>query len=215
MRGLVFGNSIDELLKGGLASKSMTFLYGKNADRMLNLLCGNSIRIFGERALFIDAANSYDPYLIAERCSQQTKKNEQYLRKFIESITVYRAFTCYQLKKLITKELEKDLTSKKYGHDDLPINSIFVSGIGSVFNEQDNTEAETQRLQLFMASSLRRIASDRTNRVQFVVASSNTRSEYFVLKSDIAIKLFRDEKTSSQKAMLTKHYTRQFAAIDI
>ena len=59
MRGLVFGNKIDALLSGGLAPNTLTFLYGKNADLLMNILCGNSIRIFGERAIFIDAANSF------------------------------------------------------------------------------------------------------------------------------------------------------------
>src|SRR5690348_12468414 len=68
MRGLVFGNKIDSLLSGGLSPNTLTFLYGKNADSLMNILCGNSVRIFGGRSVFIDAANSFDPYLIVDRC---------------------------------------------------------------------------------------------------------------------------------------------------
>ncbi|HZW56117.1 MAG TPA: hypothetical protein VFF30_07500 [Nitrososphaerales archaeon] len=212
LRGLTFGNKIDELLQGGLSPNSMAFLYGKHANRMMNILCGNSIRVFGGRALFIDASNSYDPYLIAEKCTR--KKNEVDLKEFMESITVYRAFTCYQLKKLVTKEIEKEVAESRASNQ--AINSIFVAGIDSVFSEQDNTEAETQRLQLFMASALGKVARDKESGVKFIVASSSERSEFFVLKSDVSIKLY-SERNRKDRAMLTKHPAseKRFASIEI
>ena len=211
LRGLTFGNRIDTLLSDtGLSQRTMTFVYGKHADSMMNILCGNAVRVFG-RAIFIDAANSFDPYLIIERCAP--KKSEAAARKFIESITIFRAFTCYQLRRLVSKELEKEIAGSR--DDDKKIRAVFVSGIGSVFNEQDNTKAETERLQLLMASSLRRVASDRRSSVLFVVASSNSRAEHFVAKSDTAIKLYEEKSKGGVKAILMKHHARQFAVIDL
>jgi hypothetical protein len=156
MRGLVFGNKIDALLSGGLAPNTLTFLYGKNADFLMNILCGNSIRIFGGRAVFIDAANSFDPYLIVERCVPI--KSEAAARKFCERITVFRAFTCYQLRKLVADKLRKEISK-----DGERVRSVFVTGIDSVFSEDDNTKEETEVLQLLMAQDLAKIAASKQN----------------------------------------------------
>ena len=171
----------------------------------MNILCGNSIRIFGGRAVFIDAANSFDPYLIVERCVPI--KSEASARKFCERITVFRAFTCYQLRKLVADKLGKEIS--KNGER---VRSVFVTGIDSVFSEDDNTKEEIEVIQLLMAQDLAKIASSRQNGVFFVVASSKARSEHFVSKCDTAIKLY---SAPGLKAMLAKHYSRQFAATDI
>ena len=63
----------------------------------MNILCGNSVRIFGGRSVFIDAANSFDPSLIVD--SLRADKSEVAARKFCERITIFRAFTCYQPEK--------------------------------------------------------------------------------------------------------------------
>jgi len=215
LRGLVFGNGIDVLLEGGLLPKTLTFLYGENSDRMMNILCGNSIRLFGGRAIFIDAANSFDPYLIVRQCVKE--KSASASKELLRSIIISRAFTCYQLHNLLTKEIEKLLLP--HSQEEEEIKSIFVSGIGSVFNEQDNTTEEIERLQLLMASALRDIASAKENSVQFVVASSKTRSEHFIVKSNTAIKLLSGgemaKSSDNGRAILMKHHVRQFAVADL
>jgi hypothetical protein len=216
LRGLTFGNKIDELLRGGLIPHTFTFLYGAGANQMMNALCANSIRIFGGRALFIDAANCFDPYTIVERYAPS--RGEKEARKFIESIMVSRAFTCYQLRKLVAHQILLEIAKEQNN-----IKSVFVTGISSVFNKEDNTVEETERLQLLMAAALRRIASDKTNGVLYVVASSDERCENFVSKSDSAIKLFvsqKGEKKSrnnppKEKAILMKHYAKQFTTIEL
>jgi len=205
MRGLVFGNKIDALLSGGLAPNTLTFLYGKNADPLMNILCGNSIRIFGERAIFIDAANSFDPYLIVEKCVPI--KSEVSARKFCERITIFRAFTCYQLRKLVSDKLGKEIS--KIGE---PVRSVFVTGIDSMFSEEDNTTEETEVLQLLIAQDLARFASGKKKNGMFVVASSKERVEPLFSKCDLAIEL---HSLSGQKAMLAKHYSKQYAESEI
>jgi RecA/RadA recombinase len=212
LRGLTFGNRIDELLRGGLIPKTLTFLYGENANLMLNILCANAIKIFGGRAMFIDAANSFDPYFIVRNYS--SSKSERAARSLVESIMVSRAFTCYQLRELVTSKLENEISKEEN-----PIRSVFVSGISSLFNEQDNTQSEITRIEFLMARALRKIASNKDNEVMFVVASSSASSVNFTMKSDTVIKLFhREEKkkeTSITKAILMKHYTQRFETINL
>lgn len=207
LRGLTFGNKIDELLRGGLIPYTFTFLYGAGANQMMNVLCANSIRAFGGRSMFIDAANSFDPYAIVDRYAPS--RGEKEARRFIESIIVSRAFTCYQLRKLATQQISVEIAKHQN------IKSVFITGISSVFNEQDNTGEETERLQFLMASALRKIVSEK--KVLFVVASSAERCDNFVEKSDTAIKLFtaKKEKKVSAKAILMKHYAKRFATIEM
>ncbi|MHB8567278.1 MAG: P-loop NTPase family protein [Nitrososphaerales archaeon] len=183
LRGLIFGNRIDTLLQGSLIAGSLTFLYGKNADKMLNVLCGNAIRIFGGRVLFFDTANSYDPSLIIEKCAPD--KSEAAAKRFISSITVFSDFTSL------------DLHSKEI---DGSVIAVIMTGIGSASNEQ----------RPLMASSLKKISS--TSHL-YVVASSSSRAEQFILKCDTAIKLFEDKKGT--KAILMKHREQQFSVIDL
>jgi Rad51 len=208
LRGLTFGNKIDELLQGGLAPHTLTFLYGVGANQMMNVLCANSVRTFGGRVLFIDAANCFDPYMIVER--YLPSRGEREARKFIESIIVSRAFTCYQLRKLVAHQIFIEIAKSRN-----TVKSIFVTGISSVFNKEDNTVEETERLQFLMASALKKVASDKTNGVVNVVASSNERCENFISKCDSAIKLFVSQKDSKEKAILMKHYAKQFATIEL
>ena len=209
LRGLTFGNRIDELLRGGLIPKTLTFIYGQNANTTLNTLCANTLHVFGGKVVFIDAANSFDPYKIVQ---QQALISEKQARNFIESIIISRAFTCYQLRKLITSNLINEIYSKEN-----EIRSIFVSGLSDLFNEEENTKAEITRLELLMVSSLRRIASDKKNKVMFVVVSSKMRSEHLFTKADTVIKLFfeRNRKKQIERAVLMKHYIRQFETIDL
>jgi hypothetical protein len=182
---------------------------------MLNILCSNAVRIFGGRAMFIDAANSFDPYFIVQNYSR-SKESERHAKSFIEAIIVSRAFTCYQLRKLVTSKLENEISKEEN-----QITSVFVSGISSVFSEQDNTQVEITRIELLMAQALREIALNKNNGILFVVASSNACSTSFTMKSDTVIKLFHDEKKNKReesgagKAILMKHYTGQFKTVNL
>jgi hypothetical protein len=198
LRGLSFGNGIDdELLPSGLPRHALSFLYGIGTERMMNVLCTNSVRASDARAIFVDASNSADPYLVA-RLSSTKKRNTDRAEKILDSIFVIRAFTCYQLYDIIAKQLPKLIKDGK-------ANSVFVSGVDHLFNEQDNSKQEIERLQTLMSSALSSIASNKKTEVEFVVASARAWSEQFVSQSKIAIKF--SEKT----ALLMKSDEMQFA----
>ena len=65
--GLTFDNKLDDLLGTGLKENTLTYLYRKRVSGILNILALNSVRHFGGRALFVDAGNSADPYLIRRK----------------------------------------------------------------------------------------------------------------------------------------------------
>jgi hypothetical protein len=213
--GLTFGNRIDELLGRGLHQKTMTFVYGKGADGMMNILCGNAVQIYGGRAIFVDAGNCYDPYAITRKCAYiKRSRNQLGAKELLSSIAVSRIFTCYQLADFVTQKLG-DLIKESSTTKGREFRAVFVSGINTVFNEQDNTEAETNKLQLLMARSLHGIANDKKNGVLFVVCSSGIRSEHFVSESDTSIKLYSEKKSRKDKAILMKYYEREFTEIEL
>jgi hypothetical protein len=210
LRGLTFGNGIDSLLQGGLMPNTFNFLYGHLADSWLNMLCGNFVRVFKSKALFVDAANCFDPYLISDRCAPI--KSESMLRKFLEKIIVVRAFSCYQLRAIVMKQIEQ-----KYFEQWEDIHAVFVTGIDALFNEEDNPRDEIDALQLLIATSLRETATKKLGgrHPLFMAASSKTFVKYFVENSDTAIKLYQDKKSGREMAMLSKHWKQQFTAMNL
>jgi hypothetical protein len=198
LRGLTFGNGIDsELLPMGLPRHAFSFLYGTGTERIMNILCTNSVKAFDKHAIFVDAANSADPYLIA-KLSRTNKKNGDRAEKILDSIYIIRAFTCYQLHDIITNQLPRLIGNSK-------ANSVFVSGVDHLFNEQDNSKIEIERLQTLMSSALSSISNNKKTEVEFVVASAKAWSKQFISQSKIAIKF--SEKT----ALLMKSDEMQFA----
>ena len=202
LRGLTFGNEIDsELLPRGLPRHALSVLYGIGTERMMNVLCTNSVRAFDKRAIFVDASNSADPYLIA-KLSRTNKQNSDRTEKILDSIFVIRAFTCYQLYEIIANQLPQLIRNNK-------ANSVFVSGVDHLFNEQDNSKTEIERLQTLMASELSSIANDKKTEVEFVVVSAKAWSKQFISRSKVAIKF--SEKT----ALLMKSDEMQFAEVSL
>ena len=198
LRGLTFGNGIDsEILPRGLPRHALSFLYGMSTEKMMNTLCANSVKAYGAHAIYVDASNSADPYLI-DKLSTVRKRDPRQAKKMLDSIFVIRAFTCYQLYDIIATQLPKLV--REYN-----ATSVFVSGVDFLFNEQDNTKEEIKRLQTLMSSVLSSITSDTKSEVEFVVASAKAWSEQFVSRSKIAIKFYE------QKAMLMKSDEMQFA----
>ena len=209
--GLSFGNRMDDLLATGLKPKTLTYLYGTGVGRTMNSLCGRAINSFGGRSVFIDASNSFDPYLMVNECNIR-KNSSDAAEKLLRSIMLSRVFTCYQLEGLVVEKLGDVIKSEE--RNQVAIKSVFVSGIDAVFDEQDNTKEETDRLQFLIASALRKIASDKASRVLFVVASSANVCKPVLEKCDIGIKMTRS-KNGKKEATLMKHYSKRFASMEM
>lgn len=169
---------------------------------MMNILCANSVRVFGSTAIFVDAYNSADPYFVARFSKKNKKTSDQAVWKILESILLMRAFTPYQLFEIVARKLQGLIGEKK-------VHSVFVSGISGVFNERDYSKEEIQKYQLLLASRLRGITEDRTSEVQFVVASSDSYSERFVSESTTVVKF------SVRNAALMKSGVTRCASVEL
>ena len=206
LRGLAFGGKIDELLDGGLAPKTLNYVYGLDSNHMMNSLCGNAISIFGGQAIFIDAANCFDPYLIVKECNLK-KNDSEAAERLLRSIQLSRAFTCYQLEDLVVSQLPKMLAER--GKD---FCAVLVSGVDGAFDAQDNTKKEIRRIEFRISASLQKVANG--SGVLYTVVSSKKPCESLYAKSELAIRFYQS-RNGAKKALLSKHYARQRSEIEL
>ena len=210
--GLRFDNRLDDLLGTGLKANTLTYRYGRRVSGMLNILALNSVRHFGGRALFVDAGNSADPYLI-RREADLRKKDSTATRKLLQSIQMMRVFTCHQLTNFVLEQLPSFLS--KNAVSDKPIKFVGVSGFDFVFSEEDSPKREIENLQFLFARKLSEIARDRENGVMFVLASSESQCSYFLNYSDVAIEIYHDSRRERERAVLMRHPSRRGSALEL
>jgi hypothetical protein len=210
--GLTFDNSLDGLLGTGLKTNTLTYLYGKRVSGMLNILALNSVRQFGGRALFVDAGNSADPYLI-RREADLRKKDSTETRKLLQSIQMMRVFTCHQLTNFVTEQLPSLLS--KNGTDENPFKFVGLCGFDYVFSEEDSSKREISNLQFLIAQKLSQIAKNKNNGVMFVVATSESQCSHFLNYSDIAIEVYHSRRTGTERAVLMRHYSRMGRELEL
>lgn len=210
--GLTFENKLDDLLGTGLKPNTLTYLYGKRVSGILNILALNSVRHFGGRALFVDAGNTADPYLI-RREADLRKKDSAATRKLLQSIEMMRVFTCHQLTNFAIEQLPSLLSKNAEG--DNPIKFIGLSGFDFVFSEEDSSKREIENLQYLIARKLWEISKDRENGVMFVVASSESQCSYFLNYSEVAIEIYHDRRSEREKAVLMRHDSRRGSTLEL
>ena len=210
--GLRFDNRLDELLGTGLKPNTLTYLYGKRVSGMLNILALNSVRHFGGRALFVDAGNTADPYLI-RREADLRKKDSAATRKLLQSIEMMRVFTCHQLTNFAIEQLPSLLA--KNAESENPIKFVGLAGFDFVFSEEDSSKREIENLQFLIARKLSEISKDMENGVMFVVASSESQCSYFLNYADVAIEIFQDRRSDREKAFLMRHPSRRGTLLEL
>ena len=210
--GLTFDNKLDELLGTGLKANTLPYLYGKRVSGILNILALNSVRHFGGRALFVDAGNSADPYLI-RREADLRKKDSAATRKLLQSIQMMRVFTCHQLANFVIEQLPSLLS--KNAESDSPIKFVGLSGFDFVFSEDDSPKTEIENLQHLIARKLGEISKDGENGVMFVVASSEKQCLHFLNYSDVAIEIYHDRRSEREKAVLMRHQSRRGSTLEL
>jgi hypothetical protein len=210
--GLRFDNKIDELLGTGLKEKTLTYLYGEGVSGVINILALNSVRHFGGRALFVDAGNTADPYLIRQKADLK-KKDFAETRRLLKSIDLTRVFTCHQLTNFVIEQLPVLLHRNSFS--DNPIRFVGVAGFDSVFSEEDSSKREIANLQHLIARMLHYIAKDKRNGVLFVAATSKQQSIHFLSGSDIAIEVYQPRKSTKEKAALIRHPVMQGKEIEL
>jgi hypothetical protein len=200
--GLRFDNKIDDLLGTGLKENTLTYLYGERISGIVNILALNSVRYFGGRALFVDAGNTADPYLIRQKADLK-KKDFAETRRLLKSIDLTRVFTCHQLANFVIEQLP-GLLHKNFLSEN-PIRFIGVAAFDSVFSEEDSPKTEIANLQHLIARKLRDIAKEKSNGVLYVVATSNKQSSHFIPNSDIVIDIYHPRRSDTERAALIRH----------
>ena len=210
--GLTFDNKLDDLLGTGLKTNTLTYVYGKRVSGMLNLLALNSVRQFGGRALFVDAGNTADPYLI-RREADLRKKDSVATRKLLQSIEMMRVFTCHQLTNFVLDQLPSFLSKNVVSNN--PIKFVGLSGFDFVFSEDDSSKREIENLQFLIARKLSEISKERENGVMFVVASSESQCSHFLNYSDVAIEIYHDRRSEREKAVLMRHPSRKGSTLEL
>ncbi|MBI5167821.1 MAG: hypothetical protein HY998_08850 [candidate division NC10 bacterium] len=126
---------------------SYALLIGPQAVHDLALYLAGCLLIKGLRAIYIDAANAFDPYLLS-RLAQRAGKSP---RGPLSRVFVSRAFTCHQLETLILEDLGEELSRR-------PVDFLLVSGLPTLFFDEAVPFGEAKRIFLEIISRLRGLA---------------------------------------------------------
>jgi len=140
---------VDELL-GGLAPGTVTTI--DSSDRMLfdlvNMLSVNFVREWHRDVIWVDGGNSVNPYDLTYICKRFRLRPEEVLN----SISVSRAFTAYQMSTLVEDSLEEELVRSRGG-------MVIVSCYPDLFQDADMDWDESLKLMERGMGKLRSLTS--------------------------------------------------------
>jgi hypothetical protein len=129
------------------AQGGLVLLYGDHAVLAYSLRAVASLLASGQHVVFIDSANAFNPFLIAEVATRWGRRPEELLNR----IHVSRTFTVHQLEALITERLSDAL--KTYAS-----RVLVASGFLDNLYEEDVEPREAWRVFRKATAHLRAIA---------------------------------------------------------
>ncbi len=122
---------------GGLRQGCMTLI--DSSDRMVfdltHVLCVNGVSTLGQEVVWVDGGNCVDPYELGRICKRFGLDRTEVL----DSISVARAFTAYQLVSLIDERLEEEIARTGAG-------MIIVSCLPDMFQDKEMRWSESYQL---------------------------------------------------------------------
>lgn len=131
-------------------------------DRMLldltSMLCVNGVRTLERDVVWVDGGCTVDPYEIGRACRRSGMNRAEVL----DSISVARAFTAYQLVSLIDEMLEEEVARTGAG-------MVVVSCLPEMFQDKEMRKSESNQLVRRCMERLRSIA--RSGEVAVLVTS--------------------------------------------
>jgi hypothetical protein len=137
---------------GGLRPGNMTLL--DSSDRMLfdltHILCVNGVSSLGQDVVWVDGGNSVNPYELGRICRRFGLDRTEVL----DSISVARAFTAYQLVSLIDERLEEEVRRTGAG-------MVIVSCLPDMFQDKEMRWSESYQLIRRCVERLRDLSRDR------------------------------------------------------
>ncbi len=124
----------------------LLLLYGHPLVFRLGLFAATERVLAGEPVLYLDGANTFDPFVIG----RLARAHRQQPRKVLTMIHVARAFTCHQMERLVSDCLASAL-------DRYQARIAVLSGLFETFYDQAVPEQETLRLFGRMMESVKRL----------------------------------------------------------
>ncbi len=101
----------------------------------------------GQRVLYLDGANAFDPYIPA-RMAREAGLDP---RPVLDRLFISRAFTCHQLETLLADRLEPAVRARRPG-------LVVISGWGHLFHDENVPLREAMRLLESTVAAVRRLA---------------------------------------------------------
>jgi len=99
----------------------------------------------GERALFLDAANCFNPHRLAEMIARLNERRQgarpcptQATEELLARVRLSRAFTCFQLAELVERV---PAAARRWG-----ARCVFVTGVPEIFDDEELEAAEARRV---------------------------------------------------------------------
>jgi hypothetical protein len=99
----------------------------------------------GQRALFLDAANCFNPHRLAEMIRRVNERRQgprpcptQAPEELLARVRLSRAFTCFQLAELVERV---PAAARRYA-----ARSVFVTGVPEIFDDEELEAAEARRV---------------------------------------------------------------------
>lgn len=116
-------------------NERLLLLYGHPLVFRLGLYAATERVLDGESVLYLDGANTFDPFVIG----RLARAHRQQPRKVLSMIHVARAFTCHQMERLVSDCLASAL-------DRYQSRIAILSGLFDTFYDEAVPERETLRL---------------------------------------------------------------------
>lgn len=124
----------------------LLLLYGHSLVFRLGLYAATERALAGEPVLYLDGANTFDPFVIG----RLVRAHRQAPRKILSLVHVARAFTCHQMERLVSDCLRSAL-------DRYQARIAVVSGLFETFYDQAVPDHEASRLFGRMMESIGRL----------------------------------------------------------
>ncbi len=113
----------------------------------LGLYAATDWVLAGEQVLYLDGANTFDPFLIG----RLARAHRRQPRRLLTMIHVARAFTCHQMERLVSDCLLKAFSRYQ-------TKMAVLAGLLETFCDESVPDREMERLLERMVKSLRRLA---------------------------------------------------------
>lgn len=130
-------------------NERLLLLYGHSLVFRLGLYAATERALAGEPVVYLDGANTFDPFMIG----QLARSHRQAPRKILSLVHVARAFTCHQMERLVSDCLGSAL-------DRYQARMAVISGLFETFYDEAVPDREALRLFGRMMESIGRLTQE-------------------------------------------------------